>query len=49
MIEGGWTFVWSAYAVAAAGLGALVVIALARFLHWRKAARALEARKESGS
>src|SRR5690606_8351794 len=40
MIEGGWTFVWSAYAVAAAGLGALVVIALARFLHWRKAARA---------
>ncbi len=46
MIEGGWSFVWSAYAVAGAGLGVLTCVAVARFLHWRKQARALEAKKD---
>lgn len=42
MIEGGWSFVWSAYAVTGVAFVSLVLVVALRFLHWRKAARALE-------
>ena len=44
MIDGGWAFVWAAYAIAGAALGALALIVLARLMHW--AARAKQVGRE---
>jgi hypothetical protein len=42
MIEGGWSFVWGADAVAGSALALLTLVVALRFVRWRKAARALE-------
>lgn len=39
MIEGGWVFVWPAYAVALGGLLALAVMVVARLRYWARRAR----------
>ncbi len=45
MIEGGWSFVWGAYAVTIGALTALVAIIALRAAHWSKQARDLGERK----
>jgi heme exporter protein D len=42
MIEGGWAFVWPAYAVALGGLGVLAVVIVARLRSWERRARNLD-------
>ena len=42
MIEGGWAFVWPAYAVALSGLGVLIVVVVARLRTWAQRARELD-------
>lgn len=42
MIEGGWGFVWPAYAVALGGLGVLAVIVVAQLRSWERRARDLD-------
>ena len=42
MIEGGWNFVWAAYAIALGGLGVLTVVVLARLRAWAERARELD-------
>lgn len=42
MIEGGWTFVWSAYALALSALAVLTLVVVLRLAHWSKRARELE-------
>ncbi len=44
MIEGGWAFVWPAYAVALGGLGVLAVVIVARLRSWERRARDLDKR-----
>jgi uncharacterized iron-regulated membrane protein len=44
MIEGGWNFVWAAYAIALGGLGLLTLVVLAR-LRWSRRARELDRSK----
>lgn len=44
MIEGGWSFVWAAYALTGGALGLLVLIIMWRSRHWAKRARELEQR-----
>lgn len=44
MIEGGWAYIWSAYAVAAVALVTLTVSVLWRLAYWAKRAKA-EAKK----
>ena len=44
MIEGGWAFVWPAYAVALGGLGVLTVVVVARLRAWERRARDLDKR-----
>jgi hypothetical protein len=39
MIEGGWAYIWAAYALALVALGALTISVLLRLLHWAKRAR----------
>lgn len=39
MIEGGWAFIWSAYALACAALIVLTLIVMLRLAHWAKRAR----------
>lgn len=47
MIEGGWAYIWPAYAVTLGALAVLTAVVAARLLHWRKQARALdEAKRE---
>lgn len=46
MIEGGWSFVWAAYAVASVAFIGMAAALIARFLYWRKQARALEDKRE---
>jgi heme exporter protein CcmD len=46
MIEGGWDYVWPAYAITIGALGVLVVVVAARYAHWTKRARALEPKKD---
>ena len=41
MIEGGWNFVWPAYAVALGALTVLTVVVVARLRTWEKRAREL--------
>lgn len=42
MIEGGWDYVWPAYAVALGGLTTLTVVVLARLRSWSRKARELD-------
>jgi heme exporter protein D len=42
MIEGGWTFVWAAYAVTGAALIVLAGVSAVRAVRWSKRARALD-------
>ncbi len=44
MIEGGWAFVWPAYAVALGGLGVLAIVVLTRLRAWERRARDLDKR-----
>lgn len=39
MIEGGWAFVWSAYALACGALLVLTLSVTLRLAHWAKRAR----------
>jgi len=41
MIEGGWVFIWPAYAVTLGALAVLALIVIVRHAHWSKRARAL--------
>jgi heme exporter protein D len=45
MIEGGWNFVWAAYAIALGGLGLLTLVVLARLRSWSRRARELDRSK----
>jgi heme exporter protein D len=42
MIEGGWPFIWTAYALTLAALALLSLVVVARLRHWAKRARGLE-------
>jgi heme exporter protein CcmD len=42
MIEGGWAYVWAAYALALGALGVLALLVLLRLRHWAKRARELD-------
>jgi hypothetical protein len=42
MIEGGWAYIWPAYAIALGAIGALTVIVLLRLHVWSRRARALD-------
>ena len=42
MIEGGWEYVWSSYAVALGGLLILAVLVVARLHVWSRRARELD-------
>lgn len=44
MIEGGWGYVWPAYAVALGGLGVLVTVVVAQLRSWERRARELDKR-----
>jgi hypothetical protein len=46
MIEGGWPFVWAAYAVTLGALIPLAAIVWLRLTYWAKQARALDAAKQ---
>jgi heme exporter protein CcmD len=45
MIEGGWPFVWTAYAVTFGALVPLAAIVWLRLAHWAKESRALDAKR----
>jgi len=42
MIEGGWNFVYPAYALTVGALGVLAVVVVVRMLTWQKRAAELE-------
>jgi hypothetical protein len=42
MIEGGWAYIWPAYAVGAFAFGALTIAVVLRLRHWASEARKLE-------
>ncbi len=42
MIEGGWDFVWPAYAVALGALAVLAVVVILRLRAWERRARELK-------
>ncbi len=44
MIEGGWAYIWSAYALALSALAIVTIVVIVRLAHWSKRARALERR-----
>jgi|CXWL01.1.fsa_nt_gi hypothetical protein len=44
MIEGGWAYVYAAYAVALGGLAALTLIFVLRAIRWAREAKKLEER-----
>lgn len=44
MIEGGWAYVWPAYAVALVGLTVLAFVVVARLRAWERRARELDKR-----
>jgi hypothetical protein len=39
MIEGGWPYIWAAYAVAIGALAALAIVVIARAMHWAQMAK----------
>jgi hypothetical protein len=45
VVEGGWAYVWGAYALALGGLGALAAIVAVRAAYWARQARALDKAK----
>ena len=44
-VEGGWAYVWGAYALALCALGVLAAIVARRAAHWARQARALDKAK----
>lgn len=42
MIEGGWGYIWGAYALALGALIVLAIIVTLRLAHWSRRARELE-------
>jgi heme exporter protein CcmD len=42
MIEGGWNYVWPAYAIALGALAVLAVVVLQRLRTWARRARELD-------
>jgi heme exporter protein CcmD len=44
MIEGGWTFVWTAYALTVGALAGLALVVVLRLRHWADRAKQLERR-----
>lgn len=42
MIEGGWDYVWPAYAITFAALAVLAVVVAVRAMHWGKRAKSLD-------
>lgn len=42
MIEGGWSFVWTAYALTMGALALLALVVVLRLRHWAKRARELD-------
>lgn len=42
MIEGGWDYVYPAYAVTFGGLAVLAAVVMARLTHWARRARELQ-------
>jgi heme exporter protein CcmD len=42
MVDGGWPFVWAAYALMASAFAVLVCVVLLRARHWAHEARKLE-------
>lgn len=45
MIEGGWSYIWAAYAATLACVGGLALVAALRLRFWAKQARALDEAK----
>lgn len=45
MIEGGWSFVWAAYAIALGGFGVLAIVVIAQLRTWSARARELDSSK----
>lgn len=45
MIEGGWPFVWIAYAITFGALVSLAAVVILRLAHWSAEARKLDAAK----
>jgi hypothetical protein len=45
MIEGGWDFIWFAYAASLGALGVLSIVVVARLLAWSRRARDLDKQK----
>jgi heme exporter protein CcmD len=45
MIEGGWSYIWAAYAATVVSLGGLALTVVLRLRFWAKQARALDAAK----
>ena len=46
MIEGGWAYIWAAYAVTLVALGALAGVVIWRLRFWAARARELSAGKQ---
>lgn len=42
MIEGGWAYIWGAYAIGAVALVVLTLVVAWRLAHWARRARALK-------
>lgn len=42
MIEGGWSFVWTAYALTLTALALLALIVVVRLRHWARRAKELD-------
>ena len=42
MIEGGWSFVWTAYALTVGALGVLILVVVLRLRHWSRRAREID-------
>lgn len=44
MIEGGWSFVWTAYALTLTALAILALVVVLRLRHWARRAKELDRR-----
>jgi hypothetical protein len=45
MIDGGWSFIWAAYAITLGVLAVLALVVAVRLAHWSKRARASDEAK----